>query len=106
MSANKDKYPSGGFDSSGSAGAISAFKDKYTNSSFDTTDDFSIANNACAASVNEDEDVGHGFNRAVVDGVDEKAIKQLKLSKFKILVAIINCKKFHLPKKTVVTKLS
>ena len=73
-----------------------ADKNEYSGCNFDT---------GGTMSVDKDKDVSNGFGNAVVDAIDRNTGKQLKVSKFKILVAIIHCKKSYLSKTTLVTKL-
>lgn len=55
--------------------------------------------------IDEDEDVGGGFDSVIASGKGKSAGKQLKLCKSKVLVAIIKCKKYYLLKKTASIKL-
>lgn len=56
--------------------------------------------------IDKDKNVGGDFGDAAADRIDGSAGKQLKVTKFKVLVAVINRKKSHLLKKTVAIKLS
>ena len=105
MDADEDKYTCGGFGAAsgfaggGSAGAVGADEDEYAAGGSGAGGDVG------AAGINKDEDIGNGFGGASTGKVSESATKQLKVSKSKILVAIINCKRSYLPKKTMATKL-
>lgn len=56
--------------------------------------------------IDEDENVDGGFDDAAARKIGRNVWKQLKVSKSKVLMAVINCKRSHLPKNTLVTKLS
>lgn len=56
--------------------------------------------------VDKDEDVGNSFFNVAADKIGVNAEKQLKISKSKLFVIIINRKRSHLLKKILTTKLS
>ena len=70
-----------------------ADKDKYAISHSGTS------GSADAVGIDKDKDVGGSSSSVATDGVSGSARKQLKVSKFKVLMAVINRKKSHLPKK-------
>lgn len=108
---NEDKYAGGGSgitgcsSSGGGAGTAGADKDEYAGGSFSAASGFDSCGGAGTAGIDEDEDVDNGFGSTAAGGVGESIGKQLKVGKFKILVAVIHCKRSYLPKKTTATKL-
>lgn len=106
MGVDEDEYAGGSSTDGGITGATGANEDKYASSSYSASGGSGGASGAGAAGIDKNEDVGNGFAIAVAGGVGGSVEKQLKVSKSKILVAIINCKKSHLPKKTMAIKLS
>lgn len=130
MDANKDKYATasvGAIDvnkkeyDSGSSSATSSFGDvvgdgsggaagtdenKYAGKSFGTTGSFGSGVGSSATGIDKDKDIDSNFGSTATDRISGSVEKQLKISKFKILVTIINRKKSHLLKKTAIIKLT
>lgn len=110
MDADKDKYIDNGsiatnnFGDSGNFSAIGANKDEYTGSGFSAANNSSSIDDADIAGVDKNKDIDSSFGNVATDEVGKNAGKRLKISKFKVIIAIINSKKFYLLKKTMVTK--
>lgn len=61
-------------------------------------------NNISAVDINKDKNIDNRFGNTTINKIDENIRKKLKIIKSKVFIAIINHKKFYLPKKISVTK--
>lgn len=98
------------------ATVISINKDKnahnrfgnYNNANIANVDkkiNISTSNNTGAANINKEKNINNKYSNVAISKIGENIKKQLKVSKFKVFIVVINCKKSHLLKKILFTKL-
>lgn len=72
----------------------------------DEDEDIYAGTDISVASIDKDKNVSDGSGDTAADKVDRNIRKQLKVSKSKVFMAIINHKKSHLLKEILATKFS
>lgn len=55
--------------------------------------------NISVTGIHNDKNIGNSFDNTTISKIDGNTRKQLKINKFKLFIAIINCKKPYLSKK-------
>lgn len=74
-------------------------KDKYASNGFGVTSCSGNSSGFGTAGINKDENIDGSFSDAGAGKVDESLRKQLKVSKFNILVAVIHYQRSYFQKK-------
>lgn len=59
-----------------------------------------------ATGINKDEDISNGFSNDTASEIDGNTRKQLKVSKSKVFIGVMNCKRSHWSEKIPATKPS
>lgn len=118
MDIDKDKNAGSNFDDGNNIGAgisndtdvASIDKNKNANNSSSDSSNINTAevnndknvginSDASTTDINKIKKISDRFGNAIADRVNKNVEKQLKISKFKVFIVIINYKKYHLSKK-------